>query len=114
MKSPRLCEYWRYHALRTTDDGLCTTDYRLLTTDNGLQTTDYVLQSTDYVLRTIDYVLRTICYGLRTTYYGPNITNETHIVTPPIEGENRNVGESKQQNKTTSAQIYFSQTNSIF
>ena len=33
------------------------------------------------------------------------------IVTPPIGGENRNVGESKQQNKTSSAKIYFSQTN---
>ena len=31
-------------------------------------------------------------------------------VTPPIGGESRNVGESIQQNKTTSAQIYFSQT----
>ena len=32
---------------------------------------------------------------------------------PPIGGKNRNVGESKQQNKTTSAQIYFSQTKNI-
>ena len=33
-----------------------------------------------------------------------------NIVTPPIGAENRNVGESKQQNKTTCAQIYFSET----
>ena len=39
----------------------------------------------------------------------------TPNVTLPMGGENQDVGESKQQNKTTSAQIYFSQTkNSIF
>ena len=41
----------------------------------------------------------------------PSIYLSILLVLPSKEGENQFVGEIKQQNKTTSAQIYFNQTN---